>query len=95
MATTYCPPTNKHTNVLDMLDEWFNAIDLFREENMFEGVSWYYRTHHAPDIYYRWRNDEKKNAVDEICRWPLLLHPIKDVRDVAPPSTPPMTDDLK
>jgi len=78
-----------------MLDEWFNAIDLFREENMFEGVSWYYRTHHAPDIYYRWRNDEKKNAVDEICRWPLLLHPIKDVRDVAPPSTLPMTDDLK
>jgi hypothetical protein len=88
------PPANKHTNVLDMLDEWFNAIDLFREENMFEGVSWYYRTHHAPDIYYRWRNDEKKNAVDEICRWPLLLHPIKDVRDVVPP-TPPMTDDLK
>ena len=67
-----------------MLDEWFNAIDMFREENMFEGTSWYFRNHHAPDIYFRWRNDEKRRAPDEICRWPLLLHPIKDVRGVRP-----------
>jgi hypothetical protein len=84
MATTYFLPLLTIANFVDMLDEWFNAIDMFREENMFEGISWYFRTHHAPDIYYRWRNDEKRHAPDEICRWPLLLHPVKDVRDVRP-----------
>ena len=69
-----------------MLDQWFNAIDMFREENMFEGISWYYRNHHAPLIYERWRNDEKRDAFDEICRQPILLHPVKDVRDVGAPA---------
>jgi Protein of unknown function (DUF3405) len=71
-----------------MLDEWFNAMDLFREEQMFEGISWYYRTFYAPDLYLRWRNDEKRHAQDEICRQPLLLHPVKDVRDVRPSTDP-------
>jgi len=60
-------------------DKWFNAIDLFRQEEMFEGTSYYYRDWHARDIYMRWRNDGKSVPGEDICRLPVLLHPIKDI----------------
>ena len=64
-------------------NKWFNARDLFRVEDMFEGTSYYYRNWHARDIYLRWRNDEARVPGEDICRMPVLLHPIKDIDDVA------------
>ena len=62
--------------------KYFNAPDLFRQEDMFEGTTYYYRNWHARDVYMRWRNDEKTGSGEDICRKPLLLHPIKEVLDV-------------